>query len=69
MKRKFEVGDEVMSRGVCDMWSAAVVASYDGNGYYYVAEKTGPNEGRPYLAHATNLRRSAKSEPPEGRKA
>lgn len=65
MKRKFEVGDEVMSRGVCDMWSAAVVTSYDGNGYYYVAEKTGPSEGRPYLAHAMNLRRSAKSEPPK----
>jgi len=57
MKRKFQVGDKVMSRTVCDMWSAAVVTSYDGHGYYYVAETTGLRTGKPYLAHASNLRK------------
>lgn len=58
MKRKFQIGDEVYSRGVCDMWSAATVTGYEGGGYYYVREKTGLASKRPYLAHATNLRKA-----------
>ena len=59
MKRKFQIGDEVMSRGVCDMWSRATVTAYEGGGYYRVREKTGLAPKRPYLAHATNLRKAS----------